>query len=191
MKIRASGMPDMSTWEDFFDVPFILDALGVDDGTGDVLEVGCGYGTFSIPAARRIGGILYALDIDAKMVAQTQSCANSQDVQNVRVFLRDFITAGSGLPAESVDLVFLFNILHHSHPVNLLCASARNLRPAGQVCIIHWRSDISTPRGPPLDIRPRPEQIMQWLETAGLQATQASPFLLPEYHFGILAGRPA
>lgn len=32
---------------------------------------------------------------------------------------------------------------------------------------MHWRSDILTPRGPSLDIRPRPEQCQAWLCAAG------------------------
>jgi hypothetical protein len=32
---------------------------------GDAVEFGCGYGTFTIVAAPRIGGIVYALDIDS------------------------------------------------------------------------------------------------------------------------------
>ena len=33
---------------------------------GDVAELGCGYGTFTLPLARRIGGTVHTLDIDAR-----------------------------------------------------------------------------------------------------------------------------
>jgi hypothetical protein len=50
MKIRDSGMPEEAYWATLFDVPLILDRLGV-AGCGDVAELGCGYGTFTAPIA--------------------------------------------------------------------------------------------------------------------------------------------
>jgi hypothetical protein len=63
MKARDSGMPDESLWASFFQPELILDRLAMRSITGDVLEFGCGYGTFTIPAARRTTGVVYALDI--------------------------------------------------------------------------------------------------------------------------------
>jgi hypothetical protein len=54
MKIRDSGMPEEAYWESLFDVPLILSKLGI-GRFGDVVELGCGYGTFSIPVAGRFG----------------------------------------------------------------------------------------------------------------------------------------
>jgi hypothetical protein len=54
MKLRESGMPDEAWWESLFDVPLILDRLGIHPQIGDAVEPGCGYGTFTIPVAPRI-----------------------------------------------------------------------------------------------------------------------------------------
>jgi hypothetical protein len=56
--------------------------------------------------------------------------------------------------------------------------------------VIHWRSDILTPRGPSLAIRPTPEQCAAWLVEAGFQAVQAVELedICP-YHFGLVAVR--
>ena len=70
MKIRDSGMPDETFWESLFDVPLILSKLGIGHFK-DVAELGCGYGTFSIPIAKSIHGKLYTFDIDPVMVART------------------------------------------------------------------------------------------------------------------------
>jgi len=48
-KVRDSGMPEEAFWESLFDVPLILDSFGVRADIGDVIEFGCGYGTFTIP----------------------------------------------------------------------------------------------------------------------------------------------
>jgi SAM-dependent methyltransferase len=70
MKVRDSGMPDEGYWESFFDVPLILSKLGI-ERFKDVAELGCGYGTFSIPVAKVICGTLYTFDIDPVMIART------------------------------------------------------------------------------------------------------------------------
>lgn len=77
-------------------------------------------------------------------------------------------------------------------PLALLREAHRILRPGGSLSVIHWRSDIETPRGPPLAIRPTPEQCACWLAETGFEPVvhvdlaQAAP-----YHFGLLAKRPA
>ena len=60
MKLRDSGMPEQSYWESLLDVELILNRLEIDGRIGDAVELGCGYGTFTIPVARRIAGRLFA-----------------------------------------------------------------------------------------------------------------------------------
>jgi SAM-dependent methyltransferase len=76
MKLRDSGMPDEAYWESLFDVPLVLARLGIDGSLDDVAELGCGYGTFSMPVARAIRGRLYTFDIDPAMVARTRERAD-------------------------------------------------------------------------------------------------------------------
>ncbi|MBI2498507.1 MAG: class I SAM-dependent methyltransferase [Opitutae bacterium] len=184
MKLRESGMPPSDYWETRFDVPRILDAFGFDARTGDVAELGCGYGTFTVPLARRIGGIVHTLDIDPAMVDLTAQRAAGAGLTNVHAETRDALTDGFGRPTGSCDAALLFNILHAEEPVALLRAAREVVRPGGLVAVIHWRSDIATPRGPSLDIRPRPEQIAAWAVAAGL-GPGGDAFLLPPWHFGL------
>ena len=55
MKLRESGMPEEVYWETLFDVGLILDRLGIDARLRNVIEMGCGYGTFTIPVAISAG----------------------------------------------------------------------------------------------------------------------------------------
>ena len=55
----------------------------------------------------------------------------------------------------------LFYILHNENPEILLSEAWRILKPSCKIGIIHWRSDIETPRGPSLSIRPKPEDIIR------------------------------
>lgn len=66
--------------------------------------------------------------------------------------------------------------------------ATRTIRPGARVLVIHWRSDIETPRGPPLAIRPSPEQVRSWGRLAGLESTET--VLLPPWHFGITLIKP-
>jgi SAM-dependent methyltransferase len=184
MKVRDSGMPPQDYWETLFDVPGILDAFGFGPATGNVAELGCGYGTFTLPLARRIAGTVYTIDIEADMVAITTQHAAAAGLVNVRAELRDVLADGFGPPAGSCDAALLFNILHAEQPVALLQAARDVVRPGGFVAVIHWRSDLATPRGPSLDIRPRPEQIIAWAAQAGL-VPDGTAQLLPPWHYGL------
>jgi SAM-dependent methyltransferase len=99
MKARESGMPEESLWRTFFAPKDILRKMEL-PSTGDVIDIGCGYGTFSIPAAQVTCGTVYALDIDPAMVAATQN--NAMSLPNLCVYLRNFIADRSGLADISV-----------------------------------------------------------------------------------------
>ncbi len=68
MKVRDSGMPDELMWAEFFDPPKALATLGLDCGLQDIVEFGCGYGTFTMAAAAIESGTVHALDIEPEMV---------------------------------------------------------------------------------------------------------------------------
>lgn len=190
-KVRESGMPEESYWDSFFDAAGMLSQLGCTSRTGDVVEFGCGYGTFTIPAAEMVAGTVHALDIDPAMTAIVDSKARRQRLSNIVCEVRDFVTDGSGLPDGTADLALLFNILHIEDPVALLREARRTLSPAGRVAIVHWRNDVHTPRGPSLAIRPSQVQCRQWGEAAGLTFERFDPLSCCAWHWGLVMSRPA
>ncbi len=192
MKGRDSGMPDEAYWASFFDPEAILDCLQVSKGDCcNLLEFGCGYGTFTLPTAIRTRGVVTALDIEPEMVSLVHQRAQRAGASNIRAELRDFVELGSGVTDDSQGHAMVFNLLHIENPLALLREAFRSLQPGGILSVIHWRSDIETPRGPPLAIRPKPEQCATWLSEAGFESVRhvelgkAAP-----YHFGILAQKP-
>ena len=190
MKTRESGMPEESMWTEFFDAEAVLRKLGLTSSCGDVVDFGCGYGTFTIPAARMISGTVHALDIEADMVQATAAKAQEAGLKNVKTLLRDFVADGTGLPAVSVDYAMLFNILHAECPEVLLGEALRVLRPGGLLAITHWNHDPTTPRGPSMEIRPHPEQCREWAELAGFSLLAPGIIDLPPYHYGMRLERP-
>jgi ubiquinone/menaquinone biosynthesis C-methylase UbiE len=115
-------MPEENLWATFFTPEAVLHKLGLPTA-GDVADLGCGYGTFTIPAAKITSGTVHALDIDPEMVAITKQKAG---LDNVQTYVRDFVADGTGLPDASVQYVMLFNILHAECPDTLLREAYRN-----------------------------------------------------------------
>lgn len=188
MKVRDSGMPDETKWNDFFDIDLVLSALNIDSQTIDLVEVGCGYGTFTIPTAKLIQGTLYAFDIEKEMIEHLHPKIQKQHIGNIVLEQRDILAQTTGLPENSVDYVMLFNILHHDSPLDLINEAYRILKPEGKIGIIHWRSDITTPRGPDLNIRPKPEHIIEWIDKHKFRIVK-HPFIIEPYHFGLIVSK--
>jgi len=184
MRIRESGMPIEEQWNSFFEPKAILEQLGISKNTKDVADFGAGYGTFTIPAAQMISGKVYALDIEPSLIKLIEKKAQEQNLNNVVTILRDFISEGSGLKDSSVDFVMLFNILHLENPTDLLKEAYRILKPNAKVGIIHWNYDPNTPRGPPMNIRPKPEQIRNWAESVGFVLEKQLD--IKPYHYALV-----
>jgi ubiquinone/menaquinone biosynthesis C-methylase UbiE len=153
------------------------------------VDVGCGYGTFSIPAARKNKGMIYALDIEKEMIRAVQKKASDAGLRNILTVQRDFVMEGTSLPENSCEYVMLFNILHAEEPLKILAEAKRILIPRGRAGIIHWSYDSTTPRGPSLDIRPRPEQCQEWIRAAGLEL-EKSYIDFPPFHYGMVGQKP-
>lgn len=189
MKTRESGMPEEEMWGVFFDPDAVLRKLGLCATCGDIVDFGCGYGTFAIPAARIVSGVVHALDIEPEMVATTRTKAAAAGLTNVRAVVRDFVVDGTGLAKASVDYALLFNILHAECPTVPLNEAHRVLRADGGLAVMHWNYDPTTPRGPSMSIRPRPEQCRNWAEEAGFRLLPPGVLELPPYHYGLVFER--
>ena len=88
MKVRESGMPEEDMWSEFFDPDAILQHMGYSFGFDSVVDLGCGFGTFTIPAAKKIDGTLHAFDIDPDMINRLQNKINIHQIKNNQVFTR-------------------------------------------------------------------------------------------------------
>lgn len=181
-------MPSEKLWEEFFEPERILRILELNHNVADVVELGCGYGTFTIPASKAIKEKVYAIDIDEEMTKRVTERANEEKTNNIETMLRDFTHEGSGLEDESMDYAMLFNILHAEKPEGLLKEAYRILKPEGKLGVVHWNYDPETPRGPPMTIRPRPEQCVKWAIKVGFKSE--SRHGLKPYHYGLVFSKP-
>lgn len=192
MKVRDSGMPELTFWESFFDATTLLNALlPPTHWQGSGAEIGCGYGTFTLAAAQQTTGWLHAFDIDPQMIDTAQQRTQAQGLARIQWHLCDVLQQGTGLGENQLSYVLIFNLLHTAHPMRLISEAQRVLEPGGVLALVHWRSDIPTPRGPALDIRPKPQQMQQWLAQSGFVGIAQHAFdERNPYHYGVTGLKP-
>lgn len=119
----------------------VLDRLGLRPGM-IALEVGCGTGTFSLPAARRVGpiGRVIAVDLQAGMIAKIEKRARNEGITNIETH----VASAFEIPLEdaSVDCVFLIAVLGEIvDPVRALVEAYRVLKHDGVLSITEEFSD--------------------------------------------------
>ena len=118
-----------------------LNAAGLKPGQS-VLEIGCGPGFFTVPAAKIVGeqGSVRTLDINPLAVERVRQKIEEAGVTNVRAIQTG--AAQTGLPAQSFDLAFVFGFAHAIGGIeNVLIELHRLLKPGG-ILSIEGRSQI-------------------------------------------------
>ena len=87
----------------------LLKAAGLKSGQ-KVVEVGCGPGFFTIPAAKIVAneGLIYAVDIHPLAIERVKQKIEREGIENVKPVLAN--ASNTGLPDQSVDLAFPFGL---------------------------------------------------------------------------------
>lgn len=181
-------MREPELWESFFDPELTLTQLQLTPECENVVDFGCGYGAFALAAASMVRGTVFALDVDSDAIAIAKRRAAAARIRNVSFVVRDVFARGTGLPDGSMDYAMLFDILHCKDPRRLLREAHRNLKSGGTLGLMHWGLDPDTPRGPPVHVRPRPEQCKLWAEEAGFVQIGDS-VEVPPFHYGLALRR--
>ncbi len=103
-------------------------------------------GHLVFPAAKIIGdhGIVYAVDILQDVLAEIKKRAALNSFLQIQPVWADIERAnGVGIPKQSLDMVFIVNVLHGAAAVNLVLAEAdRLLKNKGRLVIVDWVKNI-------------------------------------------------
>jgi len=172
------------TTESFLDKDAVLFALAIKPGQ-TVLDAGCGSGYMSREFSRLVGsgGTVYALDVDDDGIAALGAVTAGTNI----VAIVGDITGNTGLPASSIDLLYLSNVVHGFSPGQIpgfLEETGRLLSPGGRLAIVEIVRR-PTPFGPPMERRLSPEDLQRLLGLVPLSTCGAG-----EYFYVQLYGRP-
>lgn len=187
MKYRESGMPSEELWESFFNPVDILKQMGVGKNVRTLIDIGCGYGTFLIPSIELVKSNVIGIDVDETMIEICKDKIQHTNISNIHLINGDISTEDTLEQLkdymDEIDYITLFNILHCEKPLDLLQSVYDVLNKNGRIGVIHWKYE-ETPRGPSMEIRPKPETIMEWASKVGF--TLKNQIDLPPYHFGLV-----
>jgi len=108
-----------------------------------VLDYGCGIGSHVVAAAELVGesGKVYAVDIHPLAVRAVEKAAAKRGLRNLQALHTD---RAVGLAGGSVDVVLLYDVLHHlAAPERVLGGLRRVLKPQGVLSVSdhHLRQD--------------------------------------------------
>lgn len=143
-----------------------LESIGLRAGMV-FMDIGCGDGFFTIPAAQIVGeqGKVYAVDVDALAIDRLKRGATEKGLKNM--------TAKVDAAEETVfcdacaDIVFYSIVLHDFRdPAKVLQNAKQMLKPTGTLVNLDWKKKLM-PIGPPMRIRFSEEQASNLIKQAG------------------------
>jgi SAM-dependent methyltransferase len=148
------------------------DELGLKPGMV-VCDMGSGNGYHSLPMARAVGpeGRVLAVEIQPEMLDMLGKRAAAQGVGNIDLIVGE--VHDPKLPEASCDVILLVDVYHEfSHPVEMLAAMRRALKPGGNMVLVEYRAE-----DPEVPIKPEhkmsKEQILKEMGANGFRLTRS------------------
>ncbi len=186
-----TSMPDRYWWETLWSDPKqTLATLGLKPGLS-VLDLGCGYGHFTIPAARLVAPApVVGIEIERGILEEARQ--NSSALTNCS-WLNKNLLALSSLSLNKFDCVMMHSTFHGlTDPIKLVQDVTTLLKPGGFFSVINWspipREEtiwLDAPRGPKTEVRIHPRKLISTVLSATDQLFPVQILPLPPYHYGI------
>jgi ubiquinone/menaquinone biosynthesis C-methylase UbiE len=149
------------------------------------MDIGCGQGFFTIPAARIVGdsGKIYASDISQTNINKLREKVTSAGLTNV--ILETVKAEELKLCYACADIIFFGIVLHDfENPLKVLANAHSMLKPTGRLVDLDWKKEPME-FGPPLHIRFSQEKAKQLIESSGFRVLSTKNSGL--YHYLISA----
>ncbi len=144
-----------------------------------LIDIGCGLGFYTLPAARIVGvkGRVFALDISAELLEALKKKVPPELKKVVEIHLIEGLnfSLNQFLKGVSVNIVLMANLLHELEDKRKILKEAANvLVPEGRLGIVEWKKE-SMPVGPPLNERLSFEEINNLLQKASFKLKKTFP----------------
>ncbi len=137
----------------------------------NVADVGAGSGLFTRLFAAEVvpGGTVYATDIAENFLKHIEATCKEDGIKNVKTLLAK--TDSSGLPPDSVDLIFLCDVYHHfEFPQKTLASLRGALKSGGRLIVVNYRREKGkTPDWLMKHVRAGQEVVTGEIEAAGFK----------------------
>jgi ubiquinone/menaquinone biosynthesis C-methylase UbiE len=175
--IRALEDPSRDEWQKPEEV---VEKLAVKPGEM-VADIGAGSGYFSVRLARAVGptGKVYAVDIEPGLLSYLEQRTKRDSIPNIQIVLAD--AHDPKLQPESVDLIFICDVLHHiSDRDKYYPLLARALKPGGRLVNIDFQKR-PLPVGPPVEMKIANQAMIDEVRPAGFRLVEEFDFLKYQY----------
>jgi len=187
-EIRGQHYHDDSARREWQQPEAILAEIGLGQGMSFV-DIGCGEGFFTLPAAGIVGGAgqVHALDANPQAIAILREKIAQAKLTNVNV------ETGRGettvLCGECADIVFLGIVLHDFESPDKVLANAYLMtRPGGRLVNLDWKKE-ALPLGPPEHIKFSPDRAADMIRRAGFRVIETRDS--GQYHYVVTAVKDA
>jgi SAM-dependent methyltransferase len=164
----------------------ILADIGIKPGI-TFMDIGCGEGFFTLPAAHIIGaeGKIYALDESSEAIENLKKKAADEGLNNL--LLKVGKAEDNILCQTCADMIFFSIVLHDfKDPAKVLGNAYKMLKPEGKLINLDWKK-LAMSFGPPQSIRFDENTASQMIETAGFKIESVKGSGI--YHYLITARR--
>ena len=137
---------------------------------GDVVaDIGAGSGVFTLPLAKAVTstGKVYAVDIEKGLVDHIARKAKEQKATNVHAVLGKF--TDPNLPARDVDLVFIYDVLHHiENRSDYIKNLAPYLKRTARIAVIDFHPELGPHKNDPA-LQITRDQTKAWMAAIGFK----------------------
>jgi ubiquinone/menaquinone biosynthesis C-methylase UbiE len=165
----------------------ILNSIGISKGM-KIADLGCGPGFFTLEMAKLTGdkGIVYAVDVENKAIEYLRSRIKG-DIHLEKVIKTiNSEVSSTGIPNNSIDLVFFANVLHDIEDKELFFDEIKRIGKKDAVIVdVDWEKSNGKPRrGPPDSIIISRNEAKSLLEERGFKIEReiyAGP-----HHYGLV-----
>jgi len=150
----------------------------------NLLDIGAGIGYFSIPAAKIVGnkGSIFAVDTSQEMLNELEQRVKNLDINNIEIIKGE--KYDSDIADNSVDYIFLSNVLHEVEDKNKLLSNyLKKLKPNGKIGIIEFKKK-EIPKGPPYEHKISINKLKEYYHNQNLEIFKEVE--INDYQYGLV-----
>lgn len=140
------------------------------------MDAGCGDGHIALMAVEEYlpDGYVYAVDSYKPSIEELQEYKVENSIENLNVIRADLTEDIAQIRDDSIDVVFMLNVIHGFKPSEnlneVIKSLLRIIKEDGKIAIVEF-NPIDLPIGPPLEIKYAPRELEGIFEKYGFKKT--------------------